>query len=56
VETLARRDVERIVEARDEAWSLPALVDSVEEVDGRSVWEAFAEVRDDDHISTECYH
>lgn len=56
VRTLARRDVERIVESRDEPWSLPALVESVEEVDARSVWEVYAEVRDDEHVSTECFH
>lgn len=53
---LARRDVERIVESRDEPWSLPALVTGLDEVDGRSVWEAYADVRDDEHISTDCYH
>lgn len=56
VRTLAQRDVERIVEARDEPWSLPALVESVEKVDARSVWEAYADVTDDEHVSTECFH
>lgn len=56
VETLARRDIERIVEARGEPWSLPALVESVEEVDARSVWEAYADVAGEEHVSTECFH
>lgn len=56
VRTLARRDAERIIEARDEPWSLPALVESVEKVDAWSVWEAYADVVDDEHVSIKCYH
>ena len=56
VQTLAQRDVERIVESRDKQWSLPALVSRMNEVDSRSVWEAYADVVDDDHVSTQCFH
>ncbi len=56
VETVARRHVERIVESRDESYSLPALVESVEEVDARSVWGAYADVVEDSDVSTQCFH
>lgn len=56
VETLARRDIERIIESREKPYSLPALVKSVEEVDARSVWEAYVDTAVDDHVSTECFH
>lgn len=56
VRTLAQRDVERIVESSDEPYSLPALVSQLNEVDDRAVWEAYADVVDDDHVTTECFH
>lgn len=56
VRTLARRHVERIVESRDESYSLPALVTGLDEVDTRSVWEAYADVVDDSEVSTQCFH
>lgn len=56
VQTLAQRDVRRIVESRDNPWSLPALVSRLDEVDSRSVWEAYADVVDDDHVLTQCSH
>lgn len=56
VETVSLRHVERIIESRDEPYSLPALVESVEEVDARSVWEAYDDVVDDTEVSTQCFH
>lgn len=56
VETVARRHAERVVESRGESYSLPALVESVEEVDARTVWEAYAGVVEDSDVSTRCFH
>lgn len=53
---LARMHAERIVESVDESWSLPELVNGLDDVDGLSVWEAYADVVDDEEVSTECFH
>ena len=56
VQALVQRDVERIVESRNKPWSLPELVSRLDEVGSRDVWEAYADVVDDDHVSTQCFH
>lgn len=56
VRTLAQRDVERIVESRDKPWSLPTLVSELDEVDSRTVWKAYTDVVEDDHVSKQCFH
>lgn len=56
IEAIARLHAERIVESRDELYSLPALVTQLDEVDARSVWEAYGDVVDDDDVSVQCFH
>ncbi|CDK39497.1 hypothetical protein BN903_49 [Halorubrum sp. AJ67] len=58
-ENLFERHIRRIVESEDEEYSLQSLLDRLgedEKVTGRRIWEKYAEIVDDDQISTNCFH
>lgn len=54
---LFERHVKRITETRDEDYSLRNLVSNIENAaTPKSVWEEYAEVVDDEQVSTNCFH
>jgi len=58
-ENLFERHIRRIVESEDEEYSLQNLLDRLgedEKVTGRRIWEEYAEVVDDEQVSTNCFH
>ncbi|WP_134672629.1 hypothetical protein [Halorussus marinus] len=59
-ENLFERHIGRIVESsEDEEYSLQSLLDRIgegEEVTGQRIWEEYAEVVDDEQVSTNCFH
>lgn len=58
-ENLFERHIRRIVESENEEYSLQNLIDRLgqdEEVTPRRIWEEYAEVVDDEQVSTNCFH
>lgn len=57
VKQLFERHAKRIVESTDEEYSLRTLGENIDgPVTPRSVWEEYAEVVDDEQVSTNCFH
>jgi len=58
-ENLFERHIGRIVESSDESYSLQTLLDRLEEDEEptpRRIWEEYADVVDDEQVSTNCFH
>jgi hypothetical protein len=58
-ENLFERHIRRIVESTGEEHSLQNLLDRIgedEEVTSQRIWEEYAEVVDDEQVSTNCFH
>jgi hypothetical protein len=57
VKRLFERHAKQIVESTDEEYSLRTLAENIDgPVTPRSVWEEYAEVVDDEQVSTNCFH
>lgn len=58
-ENLFERHIGRIVESNDEVYSLQILLDRLDEDEEhtpRRIWEEYAEVVDNEQVSTNCFH
>ncbi|MFB6229136.1 MAG: Yip1 family protein [Halobacteriales archaeon] len=57
VKHLFERHAKRITETRDEDYSLRTLIENIDNgVTPQSVWEEYAEIVDDEQVSTNCFH
>jgi len=56
-QNLFNSNIRRIVESSEEEYSLDTLIENIDgEVTPRGIWEQYVEVRDDQHVSVDCFY